>query len=454
MNIKEQFTNYFIEKGHSYLESASIIPDNTTTLFTTAGVQPLIPYILYEKEHSMGDKLTSAQKCLRLNDIDNIGDSYHHTFFEMLGNWSLGAYFKDQSMEMSFEFLTQVLNLDKNKLAVSVFAGIDGIPRDEKTAKKWMELGIPKERIAYLGASDNWWPTVTEIGPCGPDTEIFYWRDEESYPPKEFNPDDSRWVEIWNNVFIQYYRDENMKLIELNKKYIDTGMGYERVTSILNKVNDNYESPIFKPLIDIIEDQSGEKYSDSKNKRDMRITADHIRAIVMICSDDSTILPSNKDRGYVLKRLIRRLAISTDRLGIKEFNKTISDLINEIELQFSKYYPQITREKDRTIHIIVEEKQKFDKILIQGKKKITKAIEVVEENNLGTMNSEIIFKLFETHGVPFDLTYAVLREKGINYNVNEVEVLFNKHKIRSKESATEKFGIGLDSKKLVKKIGK
>lgn len=450
MSLKETYTNYFIGKGHKHLQSASLIPNNPTTLFTTAGVQPIIPYILGGKEPPEGKRLTSFQKCLRLTDIDSIGDNYHHTFFEMLGNWSLGDYFKNESMEMSFEFLTQVLGFDINRLAVSVFAGVDDIPRDIETEAKWLKLGIPQERIAFLGTDNNWWPTVTETGPCGPDTEIFYWRDEEHEPPKEFDPDDPRWVEIWNNVFIQYYRDEDMNLIELDKKYIDTGMGFERVTSILSKVDDNYKSPIFTPIINTIEKHSNKSYEDEINQRDMRIIADHIRSITMICSDDKQIFPSNKDRGYVLRRLIRRLSLSADRLGIDNFNEMIRELITEVENQFSKYYPQVTEEKERTISLIAGENQKFQNIIIQGKKKVNKAIEALRESNLDTMDPIVIFRLYETHGVPFDLTYSILKDNGIKYDSEEVDKLFENHRLQSKKQSEEKFGKGIEGKKLVK----
>ncbi len=448
MNLKDIYTNYFIKKGHQYLKSASIVPENQTTLFTTAGVQPLIPYLILGEKHPMGNRLTSFQKCLRLTDIDNIGDSYHHTFFEMLGNWSLGDYFKNESIDMSFEFLTQELGLDINRLAVSVFAGIKGIPQDVETAEKWMSLGISKERIAFLGTDDNWWPTITETGPCGPDTEIFYWRDETTPAPTFFNPNDNRWIEIWNNVFIQYYRDENMNLKELANKNVDTGMGFERVTSVLNKTNDNYESPIFRPLIRCVELASGKKYEEETNKRDMRIISDHIRAITMICSDDKNIFPSNKDRGYILRRLIRRILISTKKLEINNFEEMLTSMVNEIEKQFAKYYPQVSDEKLRTIQIISDEKTKFDKVIIQGEKKINKAIETIKNANLNEMNSLIIFRLFETHGVPFDLTYSILRENDITYNVEEVESLFEQHKIQSQKSSEQKFGDGIAVKKL------
>ena len=252
MNIKEEYIKFFESKNHDFLEPVSLVPDDDSTLFTSAGIQQLVPYMVNEEIHPEGTRLTNYQKCLRLTDIDNIGDSYHHTFFEMLGNWSMDDYFKQEVIQMSYEFLISVLKLDPNRLAVSVFAGGEDLPRDDEAAQIWESLGIPKSRIAYLGYDDNWWPSVHEKGPCGSDTEMFYFRSEDSVP-KDFDPSDDRWVEIWNNVFIQFYRDDNMNLVPLKRRYIDTGMGVERMTSILNHLNDNYKSDLFKFSIEIIE---------------------------------------------------------------------------------------------------------------------------------------------------------------------------------------------------------
>ena len=448
MNLKDLYINFFISKEHKQIPSAPVVPENDpSVLFNTAGMQPLIPYLMGQT-HPYGTRLCDYQKCIRTNDLDEVGDTTHHTFFEMLGNWSLGDYFKDESIEWSFEFLTKHLNIPVERLAVTVFKGNGIIPFDEVSYNKWLSLGIKEERIART-VEDNFW-IAGETGPCGPDTEIFYWRDEEHEPPKEFDPDDPRWVEIWNNVFIQYYRDEDMNLIELEKKYIDTGMGFERVTSILSKVDDNYKSPIFTPIINTIEKHSNKSYEDEINQRDMRIIADHIRSITMICSDDKQIFPSNKDRGYVLRRLIRRLSLSADRLGIDNFNEMIRELITEVENQFSKYYPQVTEEKERTISLIAGENQKFQNIIIQGKKKVNKAIEALRESNLDTMDPIVIFRLYETHGVPFDLTYSILKDNGIKYDSEEVDKLFENHRLQSKKQSEEKFGKGIEGKKLVK----
>ena len=445
MNIKEEYIKFFESKNHDFLEPVSLVPDDDSTLFTSAGIQQLVPYMVNEEIHPEGTRLTNYQKCLRLTDIDNIGDSYHHTFFEMLGNWSMDDYFKQEVIQMSYEFLISVLKLDPNRLAVSVFAGGEDLPRDDEAAQIWESLGIPKSRIAYLGYDDNWWPSVHEKGPCGSNTEMFYFRSEDSVP-KDFDPSDDRWVEIWNNVFIQFYRDDNMNLVPLKRRYIDTGMGVERMTSILNHLNDNYESDLFKFSIEIIEKYSQKKYED--HKKNMRIIADHIRAISMICFDDQNIIPSNKDRGYVLRRLIRRLIIASNKLEVQDFGNYIDQLVNEVVLQFKDFYPGIEKEQDRVVVIILEEYNKFNKILKSGKKRIQKAIDVLKENSLSKMDASIIFRLYETYGIPFDLTYSMLSEQGISYDTSEVDSLFEQHRIHSKKSSTM-FGSGLSKTKKI-----
>ena len=450
-NLKEKYVNYFLSNNHKFLTPASLVPDDNTTLFTSAGIQQLVPYMLNGRIHEDGGRLVNYQKCLRLTDIDNIGDSYHHTFFEMLGNWSLDAYFKKEVIEMSFDFLVNVLKLDINKLAISVFEGDDVLPRDEEAAKIWEELGIPRERIAFLGAEDNWWPSVNEKGPCGSDTEMFYWRSNDPVPTS-FDPNDRRWVEIWNNVFIQYNRDDNMNLTKLEKKYIDTGMGVERVTSILNDLDDNYKTELFQPLIAIIEEQSNKNYDNELYQKHMRIIADHIRAVIMICSDGRTIYPSNKDRGYILRRLLRRLIISSYKLDISNIDVLARDLVNKYVEIMNDYYPYVSEQQDRIIRIISDESTRFVKVLKDGEKRISKAIEVIRNNGLLKMDSEIIFRLYETYGIPLDLTYSILDENDITYSKSEVDQLFEMHREKSKKSVEAKFGEGLASNDDVQRL--
>ena len=288
-----------------------MVPENDpSVLFNTAGMQPLIPYLMGEP-HPYGTRLCDYQKCIRTNDLDAIGDTTHHTFFEMLGNWSLGDYFKDESISWSFEFLTEHLNIPVERLAVTVFAGNDLIPFDEVSYNKWLSLGIKKERIAKT-VEDNFW-IAGASGPCGPDTEIFYFRSNDEIP-EIFDPEDERWVEIWNNVFMQYFKDEAGNVTELPKKNVDTGMGVERVTAILESVNDNYKSSIWSDVIDLISNISNLPYEG--NEESMRIIADHIRTAVFISADPAGIKPSNTDQGYILRRLIRRAIRHAKKLNI------------------------------------------------------------------------------------------------------------------------------------------
>jgi len=301
MNIKDLYIDFFISKGHKQIPSAPVVPENDpSVLFNTAGMQPLIPY-LTGQPHPYGTRLCDYQKCIRTIDLDEVGDLTHHTFFEMLGNWSLGDYFKEETIEWSFEFLTKVLNIPVERLAVTVFAGNDTLDFDKEAHDKWLSLGIPEERIART-SEDNFW-IAGETGPCGTDTEMFYFRSDDEIP-KEFNPEDDRWVEIWNDVFMQYFRHEDGTLTELPKKNVDTGMGLERVVAVLEGKNDNYESSLWKDIIKLIEKISNKSYKGNENS--MRIIADHIRTSVFIAADEAGIKPSNKDQGYILRRLIRR----------------------------------------------------------------------------------------------------------------------------------------------------
>src|SRR3989338_1861244 len=326
MNRKQlikKYIEYFKNKGHKEIPNASLIPANDpTVLFTTAGMHPLVPYLLGQK-HPLGKRLVNVQKCIRTQDIDEVGDATHHTFFEMLGNWSLGDYFKEEAIKFSFEFLTKTLKLPLDRIAITCFGSdkrVPDLPTDNDSAKIWQSLSIAKERLAFLEggvfeSKKNWWGPAGETGPCGPDTEIFYWKYKKP-APKSFNPDDENWVEIWNDVFMQYEKTKAGAYVTLKQKNVDTGMGVERTLAVLNGLEDNYQSSIFQPIIKEIEKMSGQKYSEKK--REMRIIADHLRASVFILGDVRTIKPSNVGQGYVLRRLIRR-AIRYGRLiGIKK----------------------------------------------------------------------------------------------------------------------------------------
>ncbi|MDD5433640.1 MAG: alanine--tRNA ligase-related protein, partial [Candidatus Pacebacteria bacterium] len=327
--IREKYLKFFESKGHKIVPSASLIPENDpTVLFTTAGMHPLVPYLLGEK-HPLGRRICNSQKCIRTGDIDDVGDQTHLTFFEMLGNWSLGDYFKREAIEWSFEFLTKELKIPLEKLAVSVFEGEahNNIPRDEQAAEIWLNLGVPKERLAYLGREDNWWGPAGATGPCGPDTEMFYWAGEEP-APSAFDPGDKKWMEIWNDVFMQYNKTAEGKFEELEQKNVDTGMGLERVAAVLQEKSSVYETELFAPIIGNIKFQisdckSKSKISNIEQERAVRIIADHIKAATFLLAEG--LAPSNTERGYVLRRIIRRAVRYGKLLGIeKEFTEEVA----------------------------------------------------------------------------------------------------------------------------------
>ena len=437
MNLKDLYIKYFEELGHSVISSAPIVPVNdNSVLFNTAGMQPLVPYLL-GKEHPSGNRLCDYQKCVRLTDLDEIGDTTHHTFFEMLGNWSLGDYFKEESILYSFNFLTKVLNIPVERLGVTIFSGNDFIPRDEVSYNKWLSLGISKDRIRET-FEDNFW-IAGETGPCGPDTEIFYFRSDDEIP-ESYDLDDPRWVEIWNNVFMEYVRHGDGTYTTLSKKNVDTGMGVERVTAILEGVNDNYMSSIWKDVIDLICDISNLPYCG--NEKSMRIIADHIRTSVFISCDDAGIVPSNTDRGYILRRLIRRTIRHAKKLGIdinSDFDIRIAKLIVS---KYEDYYDEIKRNKEVCYDVLTKEKIKFNRTLEKGLKEFDKVVSNLTDN---IINRDLAFKLYDTYGFPIELTVELANEKGIEVDVLGFKEKFRHHQEISKLGSSEKFKGGLAS---------
>jgi len=318
--LKKKYLDFFKSKGHAIIPSAPLIPEHDpSVLFTTAGMHPLVPFLVGQV-HPLGNKVASVQKCMRTGDIDEVGDSTHNTFFEMLGNWSFGDYFKEEAIAMSFEFLTRVLKIPLSHLAVTCFIGDEDAPRDETSATKWKQLGISTERIAFLDKEDNWWGPAGSTGPCGPDSEMFYWVGKDK-PPKEFDTDDDRWVEIWNDVFMEYNKTQEGKYVPLSQKNVDTGLGVERVTAILQGKDEIYQTELFLPIIRDIERITKKKYED--NTKAMRIIADHMRASVFILGDERGAVPSNVDQGYILRRFIRRAIRHLKSLGVKDINTSI-----------------------------------------------------------------------------------------------------------------------------------
>ena len=431
MKIKDLFINFFVEHGHKQIPSSPVVPENDpSVLFNTAGMQPLIPYLMGEA-HPYGTRLCDYQKCIRTNDLDAIGDTTHHTFFEMLGNWSLGDYFKDESITWSFEFLTKCLNIPVEKLAVTVFAGNDLIPFDEVSYNKWLSLGIKKERIAKT-TLDNFW-IAGASGPCGPDTEIFYFRSAEE-APETFDPEDDRWVEIWNNVFMQYYKDENGTVTELPKKNVDTGMGVDRVTAILEGVDDNYKSSIWSDVIDLISKIAGLPYEG--NEKSMRIIADHIRTAVFISSDPAGIKPSNTDQGYILRRLIRRAIRHAKKLNIdisSNWEEQIARLIIE---KYQSYYSELSQNKQVVLDVLKNEKEKFNKTLEKGLREFAK----VSNKDI---DGEVAFHLYDTYGFPIELTEELAKDAGISVDTKGFNEKFKAHQELSRTASAGKFKGGL-----------
>ena len=440
--LRRKFIDFFKTKGHTEIPSASLIPEHDpTVLFTTAGMHPLIPYLLGEK-HPAGRRLVDVQKCLRTDDINEVGDACHLTFFEMLGNWSLGDYFKKEAIEWSFEFLTskEWLGISKEMLAVSVFAGDAEVPRDDEAAEIWLSLGIPKERIAYLGRKENWWGPAGETGPCGPDTEMFYWTGPFP-PPKEFNPEDKRWVEIWNDVFMQYNKqrksDTSYEYVPLKQKNIDTGMGLERTLAVINGKETVYETELFEPIIKKVADLCGKNIADLGGQelmRSMRIIADHLRAATFILGDERAVVPSNKEQGYVLRRLIRRSIRHGHLLGIKDvFTFKIAEIVISI---MGDVYPELKKNKNFIIEQLIREEEKFRMTLEHGLKEFQKI-------TTSLISGEEAFHLYDTYGFPLEMTLELAKEKGKTVDVEGFKKAFDEHRELSRAGAEKKFKGGL-----------
>ncbi|MFA6491006.1 MAG: alanine--tRNA ligase, partial [Candidatus Magasanikbacteria bacterium] len=412
VQLRQKYLEFFKIKGHAIIASASLIPNNDpSVLFTTAGMHPLVPYLLGQK-HPAGKRLANAQKCVRTGDIDETGDNRHLTFFEMLGNWSLGDYFKEEAIRWSWEFLTspEWLRLDKRKIAVSVFAGDKemGIPQDDEAANIWKSAGVPEERIAYLGKDNNWWPAGGKMpGPQGPDTEMFYWAGEAELPPPGSNPgnDEESWLEIWNDVFMQFNKSADGEYVQLEQKNVDTGMGLERTLKVLNGYADVFQTDTFWPLIESIQGMCQHSYIEGgKTTKAMRIIADHLRTATFIMGDDSGITPSNTDQGYIVRRLIRRAVRYGRMLNIKgDFTVAIAKKIIEI---FKDAYPELNRNKEFIFNELAGEENKFTNTVEQGLKEFEKLLNSyrVSFEKTGNVIKEIsgkhAFKLYDTYGFP------------------------------------------------------
>lgn len=405
----ESYINFFKSKKHKEIPNESLIPKNDpTVLFTTAGMHPLVPYLLGQK-HPLGKKLVGVQKCIRTGDLEEIGDKTHHTFFEMLGNWSLGYYWKKQAIEYSLEFLTKILEIPKQEISVTCFKGDKDAPKDKEAEKEWKNLGIPRNKIKFLGKKDNWWGPAGKTGPCGPDTEMFV-----------------NGIEIWNDVFMQYYKDEKGNYKKAKQKNVDTGMGVERTLAILNSLEDNYMTEVWKPIIEEIEKLSKRKYE--KHKKEMRIIADHIKASVFILNEGIT--PSNTEQGYVLRRLIRRAINYGKKLKLKNFTSNIAESVFKIYDDYKFHKKEIKKEFNK-------EEERFAKTLDLGLKKIDK-LSINEK-----ISGKDAFLLYQSYGMPIDIIIERATELGSDVDKKSFEAELKKHRELSRTTSAEIFKSGL-----------
>lgn len=433
IEIRNKFLKFFKKHNHTIIPSAPLIPENDpSVLFTTAGMQPLVPYFLGEK-HPGGKRIADYQKCVRTVDIDSVGDNRHLTYFEMLGNWSLGDYFKKEAIAMSYKFLTEELGIDPEKLSVTCFAGDADAPKDIEAFEAWKNAGIPEERIYFYGKEDNWW-IAGEEGPCGPDTEMYL---DTGKPACSENCQPScncgKYVEIWNNVFMEYYKSKD-GIKKLEQKNVDTGLGLERMAMLLQKVETPFDTELFKPVMEELEKL--EKIDDIKSRR---IVAEHLRSSIMIIADGGR--PSNIDRGYVLRRLIRRMTRHMSKLQIDLEN--ISDLIGLTINNLNEMYPELQTKRDIIKNVIIEEKDKFIKTLGHGEKEFEKVINKLEQENKNVIDGKTIFKLYETYGFPPEITADLAQEKGYKIDLTEFDKLFKEHQEKSRLGSEQKFKGGL-----------
>ena len=434
IDIRNKYLKFFENHGHTVIPSAPLIPENDpSVLFNTAGMQPLVPYLLGQK-HPLGARLTDYQKCVRTVDIDEVGDNRHCTFFEMLGNWSLGDYFKEESIAMSFEFLTKELEIPVERLSVTCFGGNETIEKDEDAAEYWEKAGIPSERIYFL--KDNWW-IAGETGPCGSDTEIFYDTGKQKCS-SECNPDCDcgKYVEIWNNVFMQFFKHEDGSITPLEQKNVDTGLGLERMAMLLQGKETPFETELFAPVMEKLEE-----LQKIDHIRSRRIVAEHLRSSIMIINDGGR--PSNVDRGYILRRLIRRMTRHMNKLEI-DLNY-LSKLIDIFVDALKEMYPELVQNKEMIKRVIIEEKDKFMKTLEKGEREFEKVVSRLKNENKTNIDAETVFNLYETYGFPPEMTEELASENGMKVDMADFDRLFKAHQEKSKMGSEAKFKGGLAS---------
>ena len=434
IEIRNKYLNFFKKHGHAVIPSASLIPENDpSVLFTTAGMQPLVPYLLGEK-HPSGTRLTDYQKCLRTNDIEEVGDNRHLTYFEMLGNWSLGDYFKEESIQMSFDFLTKELQIPVEKLSVTVFAGDEDCPRDEVAAECWKKAGILDGHIYYYGKDDNWW-IAGEEGPCGPDTEMFYDTGKPACGPDcQPSCDCGKYVEIWNNVFMEYFKSKDGKYSKLAQRNVDTGLGLERMAMLLQGKETPFDTELFKPVMDKLSELQKVDNIESR-----RIIAEHLRSSMMVISDGGR--PSNVDRGYILRRLIRRMVRHMNKLQINL--DEISTLVDINVENLKEMYPDLAKNAELIKNVIIEEKNKFVKTLAHGEKEFEKEMNKAKEQGKNKIDGKVVFKLYDTYGFPPEVTSELAQENNMTVDMKEFDELFKAHQEKSRMGSEQKFKGGL-----------
>ena len=443
--LRSMYLGFFKEKGHSVISGASLIPENDpTVLFTTAGMHPLVPYLLGET-HPAGTRLCDCQKCIRTGDIDSVGDSTHLTFFEMLGNWSLGDYFKEEAITWSYEFLTsqQYLGFDAGKLFISVFEGNETVPMDEESIGIWQKLGIPREHIVALPMEDNWWGPAGETGPCGPDTEMFIDTGKTACGP-DCRPGCScgKFFEIWNDVFMQYRKTAEGTYEPLSQQNVDTGMGVERTIAMLQGKPSVFGTELFTPITNAISDGCGRHMDqDDATGHAFRVVADHIRSSVFVLGDPRGVVPSNLGQGYVLRRLIRRAVRYALQLGLETgFSKNIAETIVDT---YKHAYPELETNRDRILGELIAEEKRFEKTLNRGTLELDKVLENMLKHNQTMVSGRVAFRLFDTYGFPLEFTEEICSERGLSVDRKGFDKAFAKHRELSKKGADKAFKGGL-----------
>lgn len=443
--LRKKYIEFFVSKGHKQISGKSLIPENDpTVLFTTAGMHPLVPYILGE-EHPAGRRLVDYQKCIRTGDIDSIGDATHLTFFEMLGNWSLGDYFKKESLSWSFEFLTSPrwLGLNVDKLSVTVFEGNDEVPPDTESVEIWRSLGIPRERIFMLPKEDNWWGPAGETGPCGPDSEMFIDTGKEKCSPGcRPGCGCGKYFEIWNNVFMQYNKQPDGSYLKMERKCVDTGMGIERTIAMLNGKKSVYDTDIFAPVIGKIEEITGYRYkSDDKKDISVRIIADHLRTAVFILGDEKGVKPSNLGQGYILRRIIRQAIRHGRKLSVeKDF---LSDVAEVVIGMYGSVYPELLKNRDMIIEELKREEDKFLVTLAKGENEFEKQLPNLLKNPAKVIPGRVAFRFYDTYGFPIEITEELAGEHGLKVDRAGFDEAYKKHQQLSKQGADKIFKGGL-----------